>query len=109
MLIIHYLVTVITALLTLTLFDSNPWWIVLIYSGVATILNYWLFLKTIRNGIGLFSLAQGILAAFLAYLFGLTPLFRTTFGTLVGYTLLLALAQYLLGRFKSANSREGED
>lgn len=107
MLIIHYLATGICALLTLALFDSNPWWIVLSYALVATILNYWLYQKIISNSGYLSIFGQGILGAFLAYLLGLTPFFRTTFGTLVGYALLLALVQYWLRRFDLTNYKRG--
>lgn len=99
MLIVHYLVTTATALLTLTLFDSNPWLVVLAYTLVATSLNYWLFQKRLHTSKGISALGQGIFGALLAYLFGLTPIFRTTFGTLVGFALFLALAQYVLARF----------
>lgn len=91
----HYILHAVSALLTLGLFDSNPWWSVLLFSLLAVFSNV-VFLNLARqnNYKKMYKrIVFGILPAFLAHLASLTPFFRTTFGTLVGYALLL----YLLG------------
>ncbi len=90
-----------TALLTLTLFDSNPWWKVLFYAIPATLLNLYLTGLALQKSWAPILVAplQGVVAAFLAYLASLTTVFRSTFGTLVGFALLLSIAEYLLTRF----------
>ncbi len=98
MFISKYIMTTIVALLTLTLFDSNPWWIVVLYSALTTTLNFSLKAK-IHANVFITAVTQGVSASVLAYLLGLTPFFRTTFGTLVGFALLLSLAEYLLVKF----------
>lgn len=98
MLIVSYIVTATTALLTLALFDSNPWWAVVLYAAGATALNYWIFQTIVQTSSGFSALGQGVLGAFLAYICGLTSFFRTTFGTLVGYALLLAFGHFVLNR-----------
>lgn len=97
--LINYLITSFAALLTLALFDSNPWWIVLIYAAIVALVNYWLLIKSTTINPYLKVLGQGGLGVVLAYLLGLTPFFRTTFGTLIGYGFLLSLATYLSNRF----------
>lgn len=96
-----YILISVVAVLMLTLFDSNPWWKVLLYAIPTTLLNVYLMGMAIQNSIPIFltGLLQGIAAAVIAYLFGLTPFFRTTLGTLVGFALLLTLAESLLARF----------
>ena len=91
----------ILALLTLTLFDSNPWWKILFYAIPATLLNLYLTGMALQKSWSpiVISPLQGIVAAFLAYLISLTTIFRVTFGTLVGFALLLCLAEYLFARF----------
>ena len=90
-----------TALLTLALFDSNPWWKVLFYAIPATLLNIFLSGMAIQQSWSqhFFAPLQGIVAAILAYFISLTTIFRSTFGTLFGFALLLTLAEYLLARF----------
>ena len=96
-----YAMITLVSLLTLTLFDSNPWWKVLFFAIPATLLNLYF------TGLGLqkswsqavIASLQGVVAAFLAYLVGLTTLLRITIGTLVGLALLLCLTEYLFARF----------
>lgn len=89
------------ALLTLTLFDSNPWWKVLFLAIPATLLNLYLTGLAIQQSWSQLFAAplQGIAAAFLAYLVSLTTVLRSTFGTLVGFAILLSIVEYLLARF----------
>jgi hypothetical protein len=88
-------------LLTLTLFDSNPWWKTLFFAIPATLLNLFLTGAAIQNSwpAPLTAPLLGVAAAVLAGLAGLTPVFRTTFGTLVGFALLTALLEYAFARF----------
>ncbi len=96
-----YAMTTLVSLLTLTLFDSNPWWKVLFFTIPATLLNLYF------TGLGLqkswsqavIASLQGVVAAFLAYLVGLATLLRITIGTLVGLALLLFLVEFLFARF----------
>ncbi len=69
-------------LLTLTLFDSNPWWKTLFFAIPATLLNLFLTGAAIQNSwpAPLTAPLLGVAAAVLAGLAGLTPVFRTTFG-----------------------------
>lgn len=93
---VKYLITTVLTLLMLTLFDSNPWWTVVLVSLVATTFN--VKLASIMDATTLSpifkALLQGCVVAVIAYLFGLTSFFRTTFGTLVGLVLLLTLGEY---------------
>ncbi|HHT69701.1 MAG TPA: hypothetical protein GXZ85_10665 [Firmicutes bacterium] len=100
-LLAKYVLLVITGLLTLTLFDSNPWWKVLIYALPATILNTILTnTSALRSWPLVFiGVIQGLTAALLFYLLSLTGFFRATFGTLLGFALLILLTEYLLTRF----------
>lgn len=94
-LIVKYALILVISLLMLGLFDSNPSWKVLLYSLLAFGVNIeikHLFKRTAPAFI------QGISAAFLAYLLSLTPYFRTTLSTLIGFTLLFSLAEYLYER-----------
>lgn len=97
----EYVMIATSALLMLGLFDSNPWWKVLLYSLFATPLNLALDQLGVQKSwpLSILAFAQGIAASLLAYLFGLTPFFRTTFGTLVGFALTIALGEQLLTRF----------
>ncbi|NLL42527.1 MAG: hypothetical protein GX251_04205 [Firmicutes bacterium] len=96
-----FIMLVILGLLTLTLFDSNPWWKVFLFAIPAVLLNLFLTGLAVQNSWPALVTApvQGVAAAFLAYLAGLTPLFRTTSGTLAGFALLLGVAEYLLAGF----------
>lgn len=96
-----FVVLSIVGLLMLTIFDSNAWWKVLFYAIPTTLLNVYLMGMGIQKTLppSLIAILQGVVAAFIAYLFGLTTFMRTTFGTLVGFALLLSLAEYLLRRF----------
>lgn len=90
--VLKYFQIVGVSLITLTLFDSNPWWKIFLYALGATSLNLSIARfpsQTLRM------ICQAISAAVLAYLLGLTPYFRTTLGTLIGFTLLLLLSEYL--------------
>ncbi|NMB01482.1 MAG: hypothetical protein GX971_08215 [Firmicutes bacterium] len=96
-----YALITLVALLMLTLFDSNPWWKVLLYAIPTTFANVFLMGMGIQGSLPRIVTAflQGVLAAFIAYIFGLTPFLRTTLGTLVGFALLLTVLEYLLARF----------
>lgn len=96
-----YIMITVVALLTLTLFDSNPWWKVLLYAIPATLLNLYLTGMAIQRSLParLAAPLQGVAAALVAYLVGITPFFRTTLGTLVGFSLLLSLGEFLLMGF----------
>ena len=91
----------IVGFLMLTVFDSNQWWKVLLYAIPTTLLNVYLMGMGIQRSLpsSLIAILQGLVAAFIAYLFGLTAFMRTTFGTLVGFALLLSLTEYALRRF----------
>ncbi|HBG01150.1 MAG TPA: hypothetical protein DDW87_06205 [Firmicutes bacterium] len=91
----------ITALLTLALFDSNAWWKVLLWAIPATLLNLYLTGMTIQASLSpkVMAFAQGIAAALFAYLVSLPMILRTTFGTLVGFALLVGVAELLVMRF----------
>lgn len=99
MFVAKYMMTTAIALLTLTLFDSNPWWIVVVFSILITAVNFWLVRSFLEGRGGIAAFTQGIIPAFLAYVVGLTPFFRTTLGTLIGFALLLALGEFLLNKF----------
>lgn len=105
MVIVQYLATLGCSLLMLTLFDSNSWWIVALFAAAVSGINLMLS-KTFLTGnnLPLLAVGQGAAGALLAYLFGFTPLFRTTFGTLIGYALILALGQYLQLRIYSSGT-----
>ncbi|HPT83865.1 MAG TPA: hypothetical protein PLM25_08235 [Limnochordia bacterium] len=96
----QFLLIFVLGLLLLTLFDSNPWWKVLLYAVPAGLLCA--YLKEVLAPQTPSSLPaaglQGLAAALLAYLVGLTPFFRTTAGTLVGFALLVSLGELLLTR-----------
>ncbi|NLM42372.1 MAG: hypothetical protein GX199_08735 [Firmicutes bacterium] len=96
----QYLLLASLGLLLLTLFDSNPWWKVLLYAVPAGLLCAYLqtVLEVHSSSILLTAALQGLAAALVAYLLGLTPLFRTTGGTLVGFALLVGLGELLLTR-----------
>ncbi len=91
----------VVSLLTLTLFDSNPWWKVLFFAIPATLLNLYLTGLALQQAWSQVMTAplQGVVAAFLAYLVSLATVFRATFGTLVGFALLLSVVEYLLAGF----------
>jgi hypothetical protein len=95
-----FAIITITALLTLTLFDSNPWWKVLFYSIPTTLLNTYLTGLAVQQAWrrAIIAPVQGIAAAFLAYLASLTTIFRVTLGTLVGFALLLGVAELLFNK-----------
>lgn len=94
------------SLLMLTLFDSNAWWKVLFFSSAAAVLNT-LFLFGRRMGRPAVAIAfgRGMADALLAFLLGLTPLFRTTFGTLLGFILLLGMTDLIIIRFTNRLAR----
>jgi hypothetical protein len=91
----------LAALLTLTLFDSNSWWRVLLSAIPITLLNLFLTGMALQHAWSSWLVApvQGIVAAFFSFLVSLTGLLRTTFGTLVGLALLVAVLEYLLAKF----------
>lgn len=95
----EYVLVFPVSLLMLTLFDSNAWWKVLLFSLAAAALNT-VLLARLKGGLppGAITLGRGAVDALLAFLFGLTPFFRTTFGTLLGFILLLGLADLTLNR-----------
>ena len=70
----------------------------MLYALPATALNVFLLGVLSPRGLPpyLSAALQGLAAALLAYLFGLTPWFRTTLGTLVGFALLFSLGELLL-------------
>lgn len=96
-----YVLVSISSLLMLTVFDSNSWWKVLLYAIPATLLSLYLLGLSIRTDLSPLPTAvmQGLALTFFAYLCGLTPFFRTTWGTLFGYALLLILAERIVSRF----------
>mgnify|MGYP000848401735 FL=1 len=89
------------ALLTLTLFDSNPWWTVLLWAIPATMLNLYLTGMTLQSSLSpnLQALVQGAAAALFAYVVSLPLILRTTLGTLIGFALLVSASESLLRRF----------
>ena len=90
----------LAALLTLTLFDSNSWWKVLLLAIPLTLLSLYLGGLGLKNSWPRFLTAcvQGLLVSLFSYVVSLTGLLRLTFGTLVGFALLLTLLQYILAR-----------
>ncbi|HKM42372.1 MAG TPA: hypothetical protein VJZ70_00065 [Limnochordia bacterium] len=96
-----FAILTLTALSTLTLFDSNSWWRVLLLAIPLTLANLFLTGLSVQQSWPrpLSAPLQGVLAAFLSYLVSLTGLLRVTFGTLVGFALLLTLLEYLLAKF----------
>lgn len=101
---LKYPITITLAVLMLTLFDSNPWWLVVLVAALATAINQQLA-PALAQSIPrlLLGLLQGIVVALLAYLVGLTPYFRTTLGTLVGLVVVITLAESIA--FKKIPSR----
>ena len=89
----------IMGLLQLSLFASNPWWKVVLYA-LNTDLRISYLGQAARQAMSpaFASILQGIAAAHPAYLIGLTPLFRTTFGTPVGLAPLVSGAEIVLSR-----------
>ena len=75
----QFLRLTILGLLLLSLFDSNPWWKVVLYALPTAWINTYLS-KASRQAMSpaCATVLQGIDAALTAYLIGLTPLFRTT-------------------------------
>ncbi len=96
-----FAIVTLTALLTLTLFDSNSWWRILLLAIPLTLLNLFFTGLSLRDAWPrlLSASLQGVLAALFSLLVGLTGLLRVTLGTLVGLALLLALLEYTLARF----------
>ncbi len=95
----QFLLLTILGLLLLSLFDSNPWWKVVLYAlPTAWIITYLGQAARQAMSPAFAAVLQGIAAALTAYLIGLTPLFRTTFGTLVGFALLVSAAEIVLSR-----------
>ncbi len=95
----EYILVFPIALLMLTLFDSNAWWKVLLFSLAAAALNT-VAVNRLAGAPppGAVAFGRGAMDAILAFLCGLTPFFRTTFGTLVGFVLLLGLLGLTLDR-----------
>jgi len=93
--LIKYTATTIAAFLTLALFDDNPRWLVALFCLLpALISTKW---KESWGAGAPAALIKGGSAAFLAFVAGvILPNFRTTFGTLVGFTILVAAAEYFL-------------
>lgn len=93
-----YAMITIVSLVMLTLFDGNPWWKVLFFAIPATLLNLYLTGMTIQKSLSttMMAVVQAVVVAFLAFLISLTTLLRATFGTLVGFAVLLSLADYVL-------------
>lgn len=95
---LQLLLILLLGLLMLSLFDSNPWWKVVLFSLPTSLLTAYLgaFLgqRDLYRGLG--AAAQGLAAALTALVLGLTPFFRTTLGTLLGFALLVALGELLL-------------
>ncbi len=91
-LITKFALIFIVSLLMFGLFDSNPAWKVLLYSLLAFGLNLGITHLLKKSAV---ALLQGISAALLAYLLSLTPYFRATLSTLIGFTLFFTFAEYL--------------
>ena len=95
----QFLLLTILGLLLLSLFDSNPWWKVVLYALATALIITHLGQAALQAMSPAFAaVLQGIVAALTAFLIGLTPLFRTTFGTLVGFALLVSAAELFLPR-----------
>ena len=96
----------ILGLLLLSLFDSNPWWKVVLYA-LPTAWSSTFLGQAARQAMSpaFAAVQQGIAAALTAYLFGLTPLVRTTFGTLVGFALLVSGSEIVLSRRRKQEKR----
>lgn len=91
---LEYAVIAPVSLLMLSLFDSNAWWKVLLFALGGAAIGLVLTSSVAKSSINRISFAfgRGVANALLAFIFGLTPFFRTTFGTLIGFSLLLSLA-----------------
>lgn len=90
-----------SSLLMLTLFDSNAWWKSLLFALAAAAANTVLSVFTGQSSLPniFLALGRGVTSALLAFLLGLTPFFRTTFGTLVGFAFLLTAGGFVLNYF----------
>lgn len=97
-LIFKFVMTLLTALLTLSLFDSNPWPIVILFSAIATTANYLVGNLVVLPAMGntVTAISNGVMAGLIAYMMDLTSKgFRTTLGTLVALGLFIAIEEYL--------------
>ena len=95
----QFLLLTILGHLLLRLFASNPWRKVVLYAlPTAWIIQYLGQAARQAMSPAFAAVLQGIAAALTAFLIGLTPLFRTTFGTLVGFALLVSGAAIVLSR-----------
>ena len=98
LLIFKFVMTLLTGLLTLSLFDSNPWPIVVLFAVVATAANYLVGNLVVLPAMGntVTAISNGLMAGLIAYMMDLTSAgFRTTFGTLVALGLFIAIEEYL--------------
>jgi len=97
-LLVKFCITVVIALATLTLFDTNPVTLVIVYAAITTLVNYFiatrLFIKTDKiPGLAI----QGISAMVIAWLMAvILEGFRATFATLIALAFTLVLAEYFL-------------
>lgn len=94
--------TFIAGLLTLTLFDDNPWPAVLGWSAAAAAINYFLGDRFVLPSLGNAAAAwvDGIVSAALAWLFGIVFAgFRTTGATLIALAAFIALSEYFFHVF----------
>ncbi len=101
-LVFKFVMTLLIALLTLSLFDSNPWPIVTLFALVAAAANYLVGDLVVLPAAGNItaSIGDGVMAGLIAYIMDLASLgFRTTLGTLVALGLFIALGEYLFHQY----------
>lgn len=94
--------TLLFAWLTLSFFDGNTFSSVLLFSIAATALNYLVgdlyVLPNFGNMVA--SIGDGLMAAVFAYIVSLIFAgFRTTFGTLVLFAILVAIGEYVFHQY----------
>lgn len=101
-LVFRFVVSFVSGLLTLALFDDNPWLAVLGWALAATIVNYLIGELLLKPSAGqtIAAVADGILGAVLAWVLGaLFTWFRTTGATLIALAALIAIIEYFSQSF----------
>lgn len=96
-LLVKFLLTFVAAIIAFTALNRNMWGWVLLVAIIGTILNYLIgdLMVLPRYGNIVASLGDGVLAALVAYIVDLnTILFNTTWGSLVLFGIIVAVAEY---------------
>lgn len=108
--LIKLVFTFLAAWLAFDVLINNPFVAIVIFAITATIINYLLgdliILKNFGNVVA--SIADGIIAIILAYLFDLLSAdFRVTFGTALVFGIIVAVSEYAFHKYLVTN-RESE-